>query len=140
MDYLQNSITTVKSVYREWEKKQLVNESKSFKNRNNFMKRKNESELILAKYPMRLPIIVERYNKSAPDIDRKKYLVPDDLSMANFLYVIRKRLKLKSEKSLYLFVNDKIPNMSQVMSSIYEKHRDEDGFLYVKYCEESTFG
>ena len=140
MDYLQNSITTAKSMYREWEKKQPIDESKNFKNSNNFMKRKEESERILVKYPTRIPIIVERYNKSVPDIDRKKYLVPEDLSMANFLYVIRKRLKLKSEKSLFLFINNKIPNMSQLMSTIYDKHSDEDGFLYVKYCEESTFG
>ena len=87
MDYLQNSITTAKSMYREWEKKQPIDESKNFKNSNNFMKRKEESERILVKYPTRIPIIVERYNKSVPDIDRKKYLVPDDLSLTNFLYV-----------------------------------------------------
>jgi len=140
MEYLQNSITTVNSVYIEWNKNQPINESKNFRNKSSFMKRKNESELILAKYPTRIPIIVERYNKSVPEIDRKKYLVPDDLSMSNFLYVIRKRLKMKAENSLFLFVNNKIPNMSRTMDGIYDKHHDEDGFLYVKYCKESTFG
>ena len=35
-------------------------------------------------------------------IDRK-FLVPDDLSFANFMYVIRKRVKLDTNTSLYLF-------------------------------------
>ena len=140
MEYLQNSITIGKTIYREWEKKQPVDEITYYKNRHTFMERKNESDRILAKYPNRVPIVVERYNHSVPDIDRKKYLVPDDLSMANFLYVIRKRLKLTSEKSLFLFVNNKIVNMSQLVSEIYYKYGDEDGFLYIKYCEESTFG
>jgi len=26
------------------------------------------------------------------------------------------------------------------MSSIYEEHKDEDGFLYVLYSSENTFG
>tara|TARA_B100001250_G_C19240123_1_gene546141 strand:- start:87 stop:509 length:423 start_codon:yes stop_codon:yes gene_type:complete len=140
MDYLQNSLTTVKTAYREWDKKKPVDQSKNYRNSNSFMKRKNESELILAKYPTRIPIIVERYNKSVPEIDRKKYLVPDDLTMANFLYVIRKRLKMRAERSLFLFVNEKLVRMSQTMVGIYDKNKDEDGFLYIKYCEESTFG
>ena len=60
--------------------------------------------------------------------------------MVNFIYVIRRRLKLSSEVSIYLFVNDKIlPGMDYV-STIYEKYKDEDGFLYVKYSGEPTFG
>jgi GABA(A) receptor-associated protein len=27
-----------------------------------------------------------------------------------------------------------------MMSSIYEEHKDEDGFLYFTYCGENTFG
>lgn len=115
-------------------------ENSSFKEKYNFEKRKNESELILSKYTNRIPIICERYDKTLPHLDRKKYLVPEDLIMSNFLYVIRKRLKLDSHKSLYLAINNKIPQLSQNVSTIYDKYCDEDGFLYIKYCEETTFG
>lgn len=27
-----------------------------------------------------------------------------------------------------------------IMSSIYEEHKDEDGFLYMSYSGENTFG
>ena len=97
----------------------------------------------MAKYPGRIPIICERdpRSKDVPDIDRKKYLVPDDLSIANFMYVIRKRLKLSPDKSIYLFVNDLVmPATSQLLSLMYSENCDEDGFLYIKYAGESTFG
>ena len=45
------------------------------------------------------------------------------------MYVIRKRLKLSSEKSIYLFINDKIiPTTSSLLGVIYEKYKHEDGF------------
>ena len=138
MDYLRNSVITVKSGYNEWEKRQP--ESKGFKSKHSFEKRKGESERIISQYPTRIPLIVERYNKSLPQIDRKKYLVPEDLSMTNLLYVIRKRLKITSEKSIFLFINEKIVPMSRQVDYVYNKYQDEDGFLYIKYCAENTFG
>ena len=76
-----------------------------------------------------------------PDIDRKKYLVPMDLSIANFMYVIRKRLRVSPDKGIYLFVNDHLmPTTSALVSQYYEQYKDADGFLYVAYSGESTFG
>jgi GABA(A) receptor-associated protein len=74
------------------------------------------------------------------DIDKKKYLVPSDLTCGQFVYVIRKRLKLPSEKALFLFVNGSIPPTSAMINSIYEQHQDKDGFLYMSYSEENVFG
>ena len=111
-----------------------------YKQKNSFVQRKKDSEAIMAKYPQRIPVIVEPFGDNVPEIDRTKYLVPDDLSLINFIYIIRKRLKIASEVSIYLFVNNKIlPGMDYV-STIYDKYKDEDGFLYVKYSGEPTFG
>tara|TARA_Y100001970_G_scaffold5920_1_gene6600 strand:+ start:24 stop:443 length:420 start_codon:yes stop_codon:yes gene_type:complete len=139
MEYLQKSVGVVKKMYKEYEKKQPDSLNR-FKEKYPFERRKLESEKIIAQYPTRVPIIVERYNKGIQQIDRKKYLAPEDLSMANFLYVIRKRLQLRPEKGLYLFINDKLIPMSNLLGHVYDLNKDEDGFLYIKYCEESTFG
>ena len=40
-----------------------------------FIERKNEAQLILKKYPGKIPIIMEKYDKYAPNLDRYKYLV-----------------------------------------------------------------
>ena len=111
-----------------------------YKQKNSFDQRKKDSEAIMAKYPQRIPVIVEPFGDNVPEIDRTKYLVPDDLSMINFIYVIRKRLKIASEVSIYLFVNNKILPGMDYISTIYDKHKDEDGFLYIKYSGEPTFG
>lgn len=115
-------------------------DKETFKEKYSFEKRQQEARNIMNKYPSRIPIICERYLQSDPNIDRKKYLVPDDLSISNFLYVIRKRIKLKPEEALYLFVNEKILTGSSFLSYTYENNKDKDGFLYIKYTMENTFG
>ena len=74
------------------------------------------------------------------DIDKKKYLVPADLTVGQFHYVIRKRIKLAPEKALFLFCSNSIPPNAALMSTVYEEQKDDDGFLYIQYSGESTFG
>jgi len=112
-----------------------------FKAEHDFEKRKEVAEKIRAKYPDRIPVIVEKAPKSdAPDIDKKKYLVPADITVGKFVYEIRKHMKLNPEQAIFLFVNDTLPPTAAMMSQIYEKNKDEDGFLYVTYSGENTFG
>ncbi|GAB5036629.1 autophagy-like protein 8 [Nannochloropsis oceanica] len=113
----------------------------SFKAEHPLDKRKAEAEKILSKYPDRIPVICEKADRSEiPDIDKKKYLVPADLSVGQFTYVIRKRIRLPPEKAIFIFVNNYIPPTSAAMSAIYEERKDEDGFLYITYSGENTFG
>jgi len=86
-------------------------------------------------------VIVEKAEKSdIPDIDKKKYLVPADLTVGQFVYVIRKRIKLSPEKAIFIFVSNVLPPTAALMSAIYEEHKDDDGFLYITYSGENTFG
>ena len=112
----------------------------NFQKKHSIEKRKSESFRILEEYPNRVPIICERANKDVVELDRKKYLVPSDLTMGNFMYVIRKRLSLAQEVAIYLFINNKIMPTSMTMDEIYNKHKNNDGFLYIYYSGESTFG
>ena len=113
----------------------------SFKKLHSLEKRTQESVHIKKKYPDRIPVIVEKLDKSTIyDIDKKKFLVPGDLTVSQFVYVIRNRLKLAQEDSIFIFVNNSLPNSSSLVSQIYKEHKDEDGFLYVSYSGENTFG
>lgn len=106
-------------------------------------KRTSESRRIRSKYPDRIPVIVEKdYTSDIPDIDKKKYLVPSDLTVGQFVYVIRKRIKLQPEKAIFVFISDEniLPPTAALMSSMYDSNRDRDGFLYIKYTGENTFG
>ncbi|KAI5071276.1 hypothetical protein GOP47_0013527 [Adiantum capillus-veneris] len=113
----------------------------SFKQEHDLDKRKAEAGRIREKYFDRIPVIVEKAERSdIPDIDKKKYLVPADLTVGQFVYVIRKRIKLNAEKAIFIFVNNVLPPTAAIMSAIYDEHKDEDGFLYVTYSGENTFG
>ena len=114
-----------------------------FKNEFRFKDRLDEAMRVLTKYPDRIPVICERSLTApydCPNIDKRKYLVPKDLTMGQFLYVIRTRLKLSSEKALFLFINSTIPPTTTLMNKIYEKHKSDDYYLYINYTQENTFG
>ena len=103
--------------------------------------RKKESDKIKSKYNDRIPIIVEKsLNSDITNIDKHKFLVPNDITIGQFVYIIRKRIKLAPEKSLYIFINNIIPPTANSMNTIYEEHKNEDGFLYITYGGENTFG
>jgi len=115
----------------------------SYKSISSFTDRKNETTRILEKYPDRIPIICEKNiyaKKNCPDIDKIKYLVPNDLTIGQFMYVIRKRLKISCEYALFIFINGYIPPSSEFIFNLYNKLKDNDGYLYVTYSFENTFG
>ena len=68
------------------------------------------------------------------------FFLLSDLTVGQFHYVIRKRIKLAPEKALFLFCSNSIPPNAALMSTVYEEQKDEDGFLYIQYSGESTFG
>ncbi len=112
---------------------------KPFKHRFGFQERCEEANRIKGKYPDRIPVIVEP-GQGIPLMERQKYLVPRDLTATQFMYTLRKKIKLDAQTALYMFFNDTLAPSSSMMGSIYEEHRDEDQFLYAHLCVENTFG
>ena len=115
-----------------------------FKSQYSFRARLNESKKIINEYPNRIPIICEKSidmkNTDIPDIKKSKYLVPIDLTISQFLYIIRNRIKLPAEKAIFLFIGGTIPSSSSLVSEIYSHCKDDDGFLYITYSGENVFG
>ena len=108
-----------------------------------FEERKQESERIHDQYPERRCVIVGRAKHcvNIPDIEKHKYLVPKDITVGQFVYVIRKRIKLTPEQAIFVFTEDSsLPTTSADISQLYEEQKSEDGFLYLTYASENTFG
>ena len=116
--------------------------SSKYKKNNDFFTRNSESIRISSKYPDRIPIICEKSSNSfnMPDIDKNKFLVPADFTIGQFIYSLRKRIVLRPEQAIFLFVNNILPPTSMLISDIFQKHKSDDGFLYVIYSGENTFG
>ncbi|XP_042165491.1 gamma-aminobutyric acid receptor-associated protein isoform X2 [Oncorhynchus tshawytscha] len=88
-----------------------------------------------------LLVIVEKAPKARiGDLDKKKYLVPSDLTVGQFYFLIRKRIHLRAEDALFFFVNNVIPPTSATMGLLYQEHHEEDFFLYIAYSDESVYG
>merc|ERR1711964_118957 len=113
----------------------------TFKEEHPAEKRKAECDRIREKYAQRIPVICERSAGSdIPPLDKKKYLLPMDLTVGQFVYIIRKRIKLAPEQAIFLFVGNSLPPTGALVSQIYDDNKDEDGFLYLTYSGENTFG
>ena len=95
----------------------------------------------MEKHSDKIPIIISKYNKSdLNNIDKNKFLVPNDMTLTQFIYTIRKRIKLDSSKALFFFINNTVPKNSAPLGELYNLHKDKDGFLYITYNSENTFG
>jgi len=113
-----------------------------FKKQHTFEERFIESKRVLEKYPHRIPIICEKCNnqKDLPDIDKIKYLVPSDMTIGQFMFIIRKRIAINPEEALFLLVGNTITSSSMTIGYVYNFHKDPDGYLYIQYAKENTFG
>ena len=111
------------------------------KREHSFEQRIAESARVRERYNDRVPVICEKTPTSdMPCEDKSKYLIPMDMTVGQLVYVLRKRISLPAEKAIFIFVNNTLPPSGALLSSIYLKHKDADGFLYVCYSGENTFG
>ncbi|GLG93250.1 Microtubule-associated proteins 1A/1B light chain 3A [Gryllus bimaculatus] len=88
-------------------------------------------------------VIVERFYKeqNLPTLDKRKFLVPQEITMSQFVTIIRNRMKLGSTQAFYLLVrNRSMISLSRTLAEVYSEYRDEDGFLYVTYASQEVFG
>ncbi|XP_054859769.1 microtubule-associated proteins 1A/1B light chain 3C-like [Eublepharis macularius] len=118
-------------------------DSRPFKERKSLATRRREVAEIRTKFPNKIPVVVERYQKEKelPRLDKIKFLVSRDLSMSQFMLTLRARLLLSSTQAFYLLVNNKsLPSLSVTMAEIYQDSKDEDGFLYMTYASQEMFG
>jgi len=97
---------------------------------------------ILTKHPDHVPVVIEKCNKdkTTPDIDKNKYIIPRSLNISEFIFIIRKRIKIDSNKAIFIFINNLLIPMNTTVGSVYDEHKENDSILYVKYSSENTFG
>uniref|UniRef100_A0A8D2DFN9 Uncharacterized protein n=1 Tax=Sciurus vulgaris TaxID=55149 RepID=A0A8D2DFN9_SCIVU len=81
-----------------------------YKEEHPFEKCSSEGGKIRKKSLDRVPATVEKAPKARiGDLDTKKYLVPSDLSVGQFYFLIQKRIHLGAEAALFFFVHSVIP-------------------------------
>ena len=104
--------------------------------------RRQNCDKIKQQFPDKIPIICEKDPKSLiNDIDKTKYLVPNDLTVSQFSFMIRKRLELKENEAFFLLANGKYSLTGDTnLIEVYDKYKDkDDGFLYIAYASQVTW-
>lgn len=121
---------------------QVLKSNYTFKMQHSFSSRERESQRLKERYPDKIPIIVEKSEHSfLPELKQSKYLFPDNKTVGDFMRHLRTSIELDSSQAMFLFVNNThIPSMNEIFKNVYAKHSDKDGFLYITYTSENTFG
>jgi len=102
-------------------------------------------ENIMKKYPDRVPVYVKKSptcKSDLNDLEKHKYLIPNDMTMGSFLCVIRKHIKINPTQAIFIFVAKKsilVPN-SSMFGELYNTYKEEDNMLHLDYSSENTFG
>ena len=135
-----NTDTTNESINNSTNIKQktLIDFSKSEFNLNEKRIVKKEVELIKEKYPKYIPILIR---STKIKFTQHKYLVNEEVTVSQFMTIIKKKILLKVYEAIYLFINNTIPQGSSQLNSLYRLHKDsETDMLIITVCKENTFG
>lgn len=120
-----------------------------------------KSQSMRAKHKERVPIIVDRGTKETPQVTKNKFLVPDSFTIAQFQAIVRRYLKplegtdqkkLQPQDALFFFIreykyesgvethSDKLVPAQQTLGQLYQQYQDRNGYLFIVYNKETTFG
>ena len=116
--------------------------SYSFREINSLEKRRLEFDRIKLKYPDRVPVIVEKFtgDKYLPFFLKNKYIVPENTTVGQLLYMVRNKLPISANMALFFFIENMLPPTNLRIGELYNRHKDDDGFLYAVVTSEATFG
>lgn len=107
----------------------------------NMSSRKALVESVRQKYPDRLPIIVDRATSTDPILPKNKYIIESTSTMGTLIAVLRKHLILPSGSALFFYTESQVMvPVGALIGDIYKQYKNEDGFLYILYTLENTFG
>lgn len=103
-------------------------------------------EHIMRRHPDRVPVYVRKSptaKDSLNDLEKHKYLVPNDMTMGSFMTIIRKGIKVDSKEAIFVFISKHCilaPN-SSTFGELYNTHKDDnDNMLHLDFTSENTFG
>jgi GABA(A) receptor-associated protein len=92
-------------------------------------------------YPHRVPLKIKPSLNCPKNLKlEKKYLVPKETTLIEFLHILRKQLKLENHQALLLYIKDELPPINKTVEELDNYYKFTSGILEVVYTAENTFG
>nr|XP_012606595.1 microtubule-associated proteins 1A/1B light chain 3C-like [Microcebus murinus] len=120
---------------------QKIPSLRPFTQRKSLATRQEEVAGTQARFPNKIPVIVERYprEKFLPLLNKTKFLVSQELTMTQFLSIIRSHVVPRATEAFCLLVNNKnLLNINVTMAETYKDWKDKDGFMCMTYASQET--
>lgn len=113
-----------------------------FQMRYTFNERKMESERLRHKFPDYIPLIIESSDTHrTAQLEKPRQLFKSCVEISQIIISIRRQIKLNEKEALFLFVaNRVVPSLTRTICELYNEYADKDGFLYITYSVENTYG
>jgi GABA(A) receptor-associated protein len=131
-------------------------ESGSFKQRFTFEQRITQSRKLSEQFQGYVFVIIEPSDLKATQKNlqeltensndehktfKTKFIVPEDNTLGQFLVRFRQQVSLKPDEAVFVFTDKRtLPSNAQTMKNLFLNNANEDGFLYLTYTKENTFG
>lgn len=106
-------------------------------------KRIELSEKLRKQYPDHIPAIVKRSSKEnyLDKMSNEQFLIPNYMTVGAFVNFLTNRLRIHSIYSIWIYSDGNVlSNRTQRISEIYDQYVSMDGFLYLTYRSEESFG
>ena len=99
-------------------------------------------EKLRKQYPDKVPVIIQRdcLCRDVPELFRKRVFVSKSMLVSHLLYYVRRQLQMPAHRSIYLYVNESLPMLTQTVGMLHHEEAEEDGILYVFFATEHVFG
>lgn len=97
---------------------------------------RNEVDIIKQQYPNYIPIIVRtRKNDKSIILKKSKFLVTNEITLAQFLTILRKKISdIKSNESIFLLIDNTLMPITLTLSTIYKEKK-----ILIQICFLSRF-
>ena len=101
--------------------------------------RRKKANKYLDQNPSKVPVLILNCHKGM-ELNHYKYLLPKSFTIKRLAIMIKKIVISNSDDALYFYANDKIIRYDWRLGDIYDLHRNDDNFLYIKMTNMPTFG
>lgn len=97
---------------------------------------------VAQKHPTKIIVVVHRSAGTVLKLRRRKFVVPCEVTLSEFVCIVRKHSALMPSEAFFLFekTSRRMVSGSSTIQELALRHVDGDRILHMEYCTENAFG